>query len=137
MGELDMKRTIIFGLLGVLFGLGGTAYSAPQDQEPFVRVTDEMLLDPDPADWLMVHRTYDLTGYSPLDQIDSGNVGQLTLAWMRAMDAGPQELRPLVYDGIMYVAHPGSDHIQAWDATTGDLIWDYKRDLPSDLRRRI
>jgi len=100
-----MKRTIIFGLLGVLFGLGGTAYSAPQDQEPFVRVTDEMLLDPDPADWLMVHRTYDLTGYSPLDQIDSGNVGQLTLAWMRAMDAGPQELRPLVYDGIMYVAH--------------------------------
>jgi len=132
-----MKRTIIFGLLGVLFGLGGTAYSAPQDQEPFVRVTDEMLLDPDPADWLMVHRTYDLTGYSPLDQIDSGNVGQLTLAWMRAMDAGPQELRPLVYDGIMYVAHPGSDHIQAWDATTGDLIWDYKRDLPSDLRRRI
>ena len=34
----------------------------------------------------------------------------------------------------MYIAHPGSDHIQALDATTGDLIWDYRLPLPSDLR---
>ena len=106
---------------------------SPQEEE-FVRVSEEMLLDPDPADWLMAHRTYDVTGYSPLDQINSSNVGQLKLAWMRAMDVGPQELRPLVYNGVMFVAHPGSDHIQAWDATTGDLIWDYKRELPTDLR---
>ncbi len=106
---------------------------SPQEEE-FVRVSEEMLLDPDPADWLMAHRTYDVTGYSPLDQINSSNVGQLKLAWMRAMDVGPQELRPLVYNGVMYVAHPGSDHVQAWDATTGDLIWDYKRELPTDLR---
>ena len=54
---------------------------------------------------------------------------------MRAMDnEGPQQLRPLVYDGVMYIAHPGSDHLQALDATTGDLIWDYRRELPTDLR---
>ena len=68
-----------------------------------------MLLDPDPADWLMVHRTYDFQCFSPLDQIDRDNVGQLRLAWMRAMDEGPQEIRPLVYDGVMYIAHVGDD----------------------------
>ncbi len=103
--------------------------------DDFVPVTDAMLRDPDPADWLMVHRTYDHHAYSPLDQINRENVGDLRLAWMRAMDnEGPQQLRPLVYDGVMYIAHPGSDHLQALDATTGDLIWDYRRELPTDLR---
>ena len=51
------------------------------------------------------------------------------------MDEGPQEIRPLVYDGVMYIAHPDGDHLQALDATTGDLIWDYERDLPADLRQ--
>src|SRR5690606_14605705 len=37
-------------------------------------VTDEMLRDPDPADWLMWRRTLDGWGYSPLDQIDRENV---------------------------------------------------------------
>ena len=99
-----------------------------------IPVTDEMLLNPDPEDWLMVHRTYDFHGFSPLDQINRDNVGQLKLAWMRAMDEGPQEIRPLVYDGVMYIAHPNSDHLQALDATTGDLIWDYERRPPADLR---
>ena len=102
--------------------------------QDFVPVTDQMLLDPDPADCLMVHRTYDFQGFSPLNQIDRSNVDQLQLAWMRAMDEGPQEIRPLVYDGVMYIAHPNGDHIQALDATTGDLLWNYERDLPDDLR---
>ena len=105
--------------------------SVPED---YVPVTDAMLRDPDPGDWLMVHRTYDHQAYSPLDEINRSNVGDLKLAWMWAMDEGPQQLRPLVYDGVMYIAHPGSDHLQALDATTGDLIWDYTRELPSDLR---
>ena len=100
----------------------------------FVPVTDAILLDPDPGDWLMVNRTYDHQAYSPLDEIDRSNVGDLKLAWMRAMDAGPQQLRPLVYNGVMYIAHPGSDHLQAIDATTGDLIWDYTWEWPADLR---
>ena len=83
----------------------------------------------------MVHRTYDFQGFSPLDQIDRDNVAGLRLAWMRAMDEGAQEIRPLVHDGVMYIAHPGSDHLQALDAATGDLIWDYERELPDDLRQ--
>ena len=100
----------------------------------YVPVTDAMLRDTDPGDWLMIHRTYDHHAYSPLDEINRNNVGKLKLAWMRAMDEGPQQLRPLVYDGVMYIAHPGSDHLQALDATTGDLLWDYTREAPVDLR---
>ena len=83
------------GLVFISMGAAAPLLAAPlpPQEKEFVPVTEEMLLDPDPADWLMVHRTYDLTGYSPLDQINQSNVGQLKLAWMRAMDVGPQELR--------------------------------------------
>ena len=39
--------------------------------EDFEPVTAEMLLDPDPGDWLMFRRTYDGQGHSPLDQVDA------------------------------------------------------------------
>ena len=101
-------------------------------------VTDEMLRDPDPGDWLMAYRTYDMQAFSPLDQIDRDNVHRLQVAWMRAMEEGPQQIRPLVYDGVMYVAHPAEgDHLQAWDATTGDLLWDYQRPPLADLREHV
>ena len=122
--------------LGVFIGLISLwgSDSANGQVTAFSPVTDQMLLNPDPADWLMVHRTYDFQSFSPLDQITRDNVGQLRLAWMRTMDEGPQEIRPLIYDGAMYIAHPGGDHVQALDATTGDLLWDYERNLPADLR---
>ena len=108
-----------------------------REARPVVPVTDEMLRNPDPADWLMSHRTYDFQAFSPLDQITRDNVHQLQLVWMRAMDEGPQEIRPLVYDGVMFIANPGGDHLQAIDATTGDLLWDYRRQWPDDLREFV
>ncbi len=130
------KRTVSWAALLMVVSLGHLQplEAQPRAPEEFVPVTDAMLRDPDPGDWLMVHRTYDHHAYSPLEEINRSNVGELKLAWMRAMDEGPQQLRPLVYDGVMYIAHPGSDHLQALDATTGDRIWDYQRELPADLR---
>ena len=126
-----------FVCVAVLAGLVGLALGVPsaagQAQE-FVPITDEMLRDPDPGDWLMAYRTYDFQAFSPLDEIDRDNVGGLRLAWMRAMEEGGQQIRPLVYDGVMYIAQPGYDHLQALDATTGDLIWDYRREQPDDIR---
>jgi alcohol dehydrogenase (cytochrome c) len=94
--------------------------------------SDETLLNPDPADWLMYSRTYDNHRFSPLDHINRDNVNRLTLAWARAMHPGTQENIPLVYRGIMYVAHPGAI-IQALDAADGRLRWEFKRDLVDDL----
>jgi PQQ-dependent dehydrogenase (methanol/ethanol family) len=95
-------------------------------------VTDAMLLKPDAADWLMWRRTLDSWGYSPLDQINRDNVQSLSMVWSRGLTAGIQEGTPLVYRGVMYMPNP-SDVIQALDATTGDLRWEYQRKLPQDL----
>ena len=113
------------------------AYSEPvpvhaQPSTDFVPVTDAMLQDPDPADWLMWRRTLNSWGYSPLEQVDRENVGDLRLVWSRALAFGSQEGTPLVYDGVMYMPNP-RDVIQAMDAVTGDLLWEYRREYPDDL----
>ena len=121
-----------FVALGLLAPAVFPPAAAAQDAADFVSVTDAMLQDPDPADWLMWRRTLDTWGYSPLDQIDRGNVGDLRMVWTRALGPGLQQGTPLVYDGVLYMPNP-RDVIQAIDAVTGDLIWEYRRDRPDDL----
>ena len=96
------------------------AAQAPATAE-FVPVTDAMLQDPAPEDWLTWRRTLDAWGYSPLDQIDRSNVGDLRMVWTRALTPGSQQGTPLVYRGVLYMPNPG-DVIQAIDAATGDLV---------------
>ena len=102
-------------------------------QEDRIRpVTDAELENPSPDEWLMWRRTLDGWGYSPLDQIDRGNVGDLRMVWSRALGPGRQQGTPLVRDGVMFMPNP-QDVIQAIDAVTGDLVWEYRRDRPDDL----
>ncbi len=89
----------------------------------FLPVTDEMLRDPDPADWPMLRRNYLAHSYSPLDQIDRDNVGELQLEWIWSMHEGGSEPGPIVYDGVIYLIN-SSNIVQALDARTGDLIWE-------------
>ena len=102
----------------------------------FRPVTKEMLLNPDPGDWLMFSRTYDAQRFSPLDQINRQNVNQLRTAWVRGMGPGIHENIPIVHDGVMYVVNPKAV-VTALDATNGDLIWEYRRKLPDDLNKFI
>ena len=98
----------------------------------FRPVTDALLRDPPPGDWLNFRRTYDGWGYSPLDDITAANVGDLELAWVWAMANGTNQPTPLVHDGIMYLTNPGNI-IQALDAATGDVIWQYIRTFPEGI----
>jgi alcohol dehydrogenase (cytochrome c) len=91
-----------------------------------------MLWKPSPANWLSWRRTLDSFGYSPLDQIDRSNVSKLKMVWARGMGTGTIEATPLVYDGVMYLPGPG-DVIQAIDARSGDLSWEYRRKLPQGV----
>ncbi|MCY3842565.1 MAG: PQQ-binding-like beta-propeller repeat protein, partial [Acidobacteria bacterium] len=109
------------------------AAPAGAQDESFTPVTDAVLQDPDPADWLSWRRTLDGWGYSPLDEIDSDNVGELRLAWSWGLEAGVSQTTPVVHDGVMYIANPGNV-VQALDAATGDFIWEYRRDM--EERRR-
>lgn len=87
-------------------------------------VTDAMLQNPDPADWLNWRRTQDSLGFSPLKQINKDNVAGLTLAWALPLGPGTNGIAPLVHDGVMFVDGGG---VQALDASTGDVIWRSKR----------
>jgi glucose dehydrogenase len=118
-------------LLAVVGGVPALAQPAPA---PFVPVTDKILQNPDPADWLMWRRTLNSWGFSPLTQINRANVGKLKMIWTRGMGPGIQEATPLIYKGVMYLPNP-SDYVQAIQAATGDLIWEYKRKLPEDLNK--
>ena len=103
------------------------APSAPAAGErPFVPVTDAMLRNPDPADWLMWRRTLNSWGFSPLDQINAANVAGLRLAWSRPLPPGGYEGTPLVHGGVMYIPEP-NDQIEAVDAATGAFIWKFRR----------
>ena len=120
-------------LLLATTSLPPAAVEAQATADDFAPVTDAILQDPPADDWLMWRRTLDGWGYSPLDQIDRGNVGDLRMVWSRGLGPGLQQGTPLVHDGVMYMPNP-RDVIQAIDAATGDLRWEYRRDLPDDLR---
>jgi alcohol dehydrogenase (cytochrome c) len=90
----------------------------------YVPVTDAMLRNPDPGDWLIARRNYQAWSYSPLTSITTANVRNLRLAWVWAMnDGGANEPTPLVHNGIIYLSNT-SNTVQALDGRTGDLIWE-------------
>jgi alcohol dehydrogenase (cytochrome c) len=116
---------------GVAFLAGVAVLAQVRDLRPtevitYNAVSEEMLRNPPPGDWLNWRRTDDNWGYSTLAEINKQNVNQLQLAWSWAMDdTGANETAPLVHDGIMYLPNPRGV-IQALDAATGDLIWEYR-----------
>jgi alcohol dehydrogenase (cytochrome c) len=103
--------------------------------QTFVPITDEILNHPSDDDWPQYRRTHDAWAHSPLAQIDKENVGFLQLAWSRAIGPGSMEMTPLVYGGVMYLVHP-NDRIEAVDATTGNLIWEYERTVGENAGRQ-
>ena len=98
-----------------------------------VPIAEDNLKNPSPNDWLMYNRTYDAQRFSPLQQINKSNVGQLKLAWSIPQGAGSQEGIPLVHDGVMYLQAPGAV-VEARDAATGQLIWEHKRNVPQNTK---
>jgi alcohol dehydrogenase (cytochrome c) len=104
-----------------------------RETAPLSPVTDAMLQNPPDGSWLSWRRTLDGQGYSPLTQVNRGNVGKLRLAWAMTMHEGSNQVTPLVHEGVMFLTHP-NNQIQAIDAATGDLIWEYAYSFPPDAR---
>jgi alcohol dehydrogenase (cytochrome c) len=92
-------------------------------------VTDAMLTRPADGDWLLWRRTYDASGFSPLKKINRTNVHEMRAAWTWSLPNGPNQATPIVHDGVLFV-HSFGDKVQALDATSGDLLWQYSRRLP-------
>src|SRR5207244_11270223 len=133
----SIKEFLLSTVLRCALGLTGDAQAptpAPTKTlravPNFVTVTEQTMRAPKPEDWLIHRGNYQGWGYSPLDKINKANVKTLQLVWSRAMEPGANEATPLVYNGVMYVGNPG-DVIQAIDAASGDLMWEYRHPLPA------
>ena len=90
----------------------------------YTPVTDAMLKNPDPGDWLMIRRNYQAWSYSPLTQVTATNVKDLQLVWSWAMnEGGANEPTPIVHNGVMFLGNT-LNVVQALDARSGELIWE-------------
>lgn len=86
--------------------------------------------DSEPQNWLSTGRGYDETRFSPLDEINDGNIGRLKLAWSYDLDTDRgQEATPLAVDGKLYTTSAWSK-VQAFDAATGKLLWQFDPKVP-------
>ena len=95
-------------------------------------VTPDMLKNPSANDWLQIRRTYDGQAYSPLDQINTRNVGKLKPVWIASTGVtNGHQAPPIVNNGVMFVSTPGNQ-VMALEAKTGTLLWRYRIPLPED-----
>ncbi len=127
-----MGRTLTFA--AVAFAAIVVALLLTQDtiaQPPAaLPVTDAMLVDAPARDWPTYGRDYAETHYSPLDQINESNVGELTTAWtFDTRTNGNLEATPIVVNGVMYATGPW-DVVFAINARTGEEIWRYDPAIP-------
>src|SRR5262245_51086089 len=104
-------------------------------QRAFPPVTDDTIRNPSASDWLAWRGTSRSLGYSPLGQMTRANVSTLQLAWSIVMEPGAQYAAPIVHDGVMYLPHAGSV-VQALDAATGEIVWEYRPPPSADGRPR-
>ena len=131
MARLPLRLVIASAAIGAL-GLAVPPGAAAQEPV-YTPVTDERLRAPADGDWLMYRRTYDSWGYSPLDQITTGNVANLEPVWSLSTGVTSGHESPaVVNDGIMFVTTP-EDRVIAVNARNGDQLWLYQRQFPEDM----
>ena len=133
-----MSKTTIFFLAALA---GATVFGQPPEIPPpqiepppvlrnYQPVTPERLLNPEAGNWLMIRRTYDGWGYSPLDEITPDNVKNLKLVWSFSTgETRVHEAPPIVNNGAMFISTPNNQVI-AIDATSGNILWRYRRVRP-------
>ena len=106
----------------------------PAVLQNYPAVSAERLKRPADGEWLMVRRTYDGWGYSPLDQINTANVSRLQPVWTLStgMNNG-HEAAPLVNGGVMFVS-TSYNQVLALDARSGQTLWRYRSPVPTNAR---
>ena len=115
-----MKTSKLFVLVGVSIAVTCTLVA----QKPILQ---------NAGDWPMYNRDEAGTRYSPLTQINTKNVGKLTMAWSYALKsdvtgrgaprASGSEATPIVVNGVLYM--PAAGRVVALDPDTGKEIWRY------------
>jgi glucose dehydrogenase len=123
---IKKNPVLICWLLLLVFG---GAFSAQ------VRTPDQLLINPDPKDWLTYGGSYNSQRYSLLKQVTAANASHLQTKWVYHVDGMTGlEPVPIVMDGVMYIS--GFNRVDAIDARSGNVIWKYQRQPASATRQR-
>jgi len=132
---MRFRNAILLTVLGSLGAVVGVLGMAQQNARR----------NPD-WDWPTYNRDLAGTRYSPLTQINTGNVSKLKQAWSYRLRPEPgvavpavdkpassieifQEITPIVVNGVMYM--PSGNRVVALEPETGKEIWRYE--LPEGL----
>jgi alcohol dehydrogenase (cytochrome c) len=98
--------------------------------------TDELWADPG-EDWITNGGSTKNQRYSPLDEINDGNIGDVKGVWKIDLGSATAakysaEAQPIVYKGTIYLS-TGEDDVYAVDAKTGQVHWKYEGDLDQKI----
>jgi quinoprotein glucose dehydrogenase len=110
--------TLAAGTAALLVGACGP--TPPSSQEPAAAARGATSISE--GDWPAINRELAAQRYSPLDEIDTGNVANLQASWSYVL-GGNSTAVPIVIGGVMYV--PSRDRVVALDGDTGEEIWTY------------
>jgi quinohemoprotein ethanol dehydrogenase len=100
--------------------------------------TAENLMEEPRDAWVTNGGTLMNQRYSPLDEIDTGNVADLKGVWMTDLAGSgvagkySAEAQPIVYEGVMYVP-TGADDVFAVSIETGKILWRYEAKLDQKI----
>jgi len=122
-----MRRARFTALLLALAAVPACTLFAVPGERPAAAVTQQRMTkaDADAGQWMSYGRTWSEQRFSPLKQINDGNVQRLGLAWFA--DLGTYRGvtgTPLVIDGVLYNVS-ALDVTTAYDATNGKVLWTY------------
>ena len=113
--------------VAVAVGVLGTVPAVADD------ALDQALKDNN--NWPTYGRTYDNNRFSPLQQINDQNVGQLKLAYAFQLGAlRSNEATPIVIGDTLYISSSsGPRGVYALDARTGEIRWQYQPIIAEDV----
>ncbi len=116
--------------LVAVLSIGALGLGAPVAAQA---VDDARLVQAAPAEWLSYGRDYAETHYSPLTQINAGNVAGLDVAWTWDIPKSGSRLEatPIVADGVIYATGARS-FVFALDARTGEKLWHWDPAIPDE-----
>jgi quinoprotein glucose dehydrogenase len=113
-----MKRRLISSLILGVGALGAAASALAQTGTSV-----------EAGDWPYHHGNFKAQRYSPLDQINAENAGELEVAWsFDTAKIGPSAefnntSTPVEIDGVLYITAGATRNVLALDATSGQILW--------------
>ena len=134
---LDFRLLLASGFVGLLSTAALAGEEIKQETAtkgsaaPVPAVSQDMLsaAGKDANNFLHTNGNYDQTRYHPANQINTGNVGKMHVAWIFQTDVKELlETTPIVVNGVMYVTTSFS-HVYALNAKTGEMYWHYKHKM--------